>query len=194
MANWWVSRVNARYAYSRITLLTSDIDGCIHMTDGASQRRAESRASQPRARAAAAVQATAGGSGAVGAGLVHLTTTSLSLLATSAEAEEAGARERSEVGVHRQALSQFDSTSAAVRQREWADDQRSSQSGLACSAVRRARAWLSRGPLRVVLCNWNIASIVYCQKSWLRSTRYWCPTNAGPLAECLPQRRSSAWR
>lgn len=189
-----VSRAAATRAYQESRLLTCDIDGCIHMTYGPCQRRAESLASQSRPRPAAAVRATAGGGRAVGAGLCDLPPTGLSLPATGSAAEEAGPRERSEVGVYRQALAQFDSTSAAVRQRERVVDQRSGQSGLAHAATRRARAWLRPSELRTAFCSWNIASIVCCQTSWLRSTRHWYLTNAGPLEECFPQWRSPAWR
>src|SRR5712691_895997 len=175
-------------------VLTCDIDGCIHMTYGPGQRRAESRASQPRPRPAAAVRATARSSRAVGPGVCDITTTGLSLSATSAAVEKAGAGERSEEGIYRQALAQFNSASEAVRNGEGIVDQRGSQSGLAGTASERARAWLSRSPLRAALCSWNIASIVCCQTSWLRSIRHWCPTNAGLLEECLRQRQGQPRR
>ena len=196
---WHISEVSgeaARHACEESTLLTRDIDGCIYVTYGTSQRRAESRASQPRPRLAAAVQATARSSRAVGPGVCDITTTGLSLSATSAAVEKAGsgAGERSEESIYRQAVAQFNSASEAVRDSAGIVAQRSSQSGLADTVSERARAWLSRSPLRAALCSWNIASIVCCQRSWLRSTRHWFPTNAGPLEECFRKGRSSAWR
>jgi len=144
------------------------------MTYGASQRRRESRASQPRSRLAAAVQTTAPSGRAVGPGVCDLTTTSLSLSATSAAVEKAGtgASERNEDSLYRQAVAQFNSAGEAVRDGAGIVTQRSSQSGLAGTVSERARAWLRRSPTRAVRCNWNIASIVYCQKSWLRSARF----------------------
>jgi hypothetical protein len=191
-----VSGVATRHAGEETTLLTCVIDGCIYVTYGPGQRRTESRASQPRPRLAAAVQATARSGRAVGPGVCDITTTGLSLSATSAAVEKAGtgAAERSEDSIYRQAVAQFNSASEAVRDGAGIVAQRSSQSGLAGTISERARAWLSRSPLHAALCSWNIASIVCCQTSWLRSTRHWYPTNAGPLKECFTQGRSPAWR
>jgi hypothetical protein len=36
--------------------------------------------------------------------------------------------------------------------------------------------------------------IVCCRKNWLRSTRYWCPTNVGPPDKFFPQRHGQPWR
>src|ERR1700730_26779 len=156
-------------------LLTYDIDVCMYMTYGSSQRRAESRASEPGPRAAAGVRRTARGGRAVSWGLCDLPTTGLSLSATSSAAEAASAGERGEVGIYGQALKQFDSTSAVVRQRERVVDQQSGQSGLAGTATRRGKAWLSRSQLRPELCGWNMALIVCYQRNWPRSTRHWYP-------------------
>src|SRR5260370_1850930 len=98
------------------------------MTYGPCQRCAESRASQPRARAAATVRPTARGSRAVGAGVCDIPTTGVSLSGTSSGAEGAAPGERSENGFYRQALAQFDTASAAVRQGAGAVNQRSGQS------------------------------------------------------------------
>src|ERR1700694_2061117 len=166
------------------------------MTYEPCQRSAESRASQPRPRPAAAVRSTARGSRAVSARVCDIPTTGLSLPTTSSADEAAGpgSREGGEAGVYGQALAQFDSTSTVVRQRERVVDQRSGQSGLARTAARRARAWLSRSQLRDALCSWNIASIVCCQKSWPRSIRYWYQTNVGSLDGLFLPRQGNPWR
>src|ERR1700720_26501 len=100
----------------------------MYMTYEPCQRCAEGRASEPRPRPAAAVRTIARGGRAVSAGLCDLPAPGLSLPARSAAAETAGADQRSEEGIHRQTLAESDSTSAAVRQRERAFDQRSGQS------------------------------------------------------------------
>jgi len=181
-----VSGVAAKCACKESILLTRDIDGCIYVTYGTGQRRTESRASQPRPRLAAAVQATARSGRAVGPGVCDITTTGLSLSATSAAVEKGGtgAGERSEESIYRQAVAQFNSASEAVRDGAGIVAQRSSQSGLADTVSERARAWLSRSPLRAALCSGNIASIVCFQRSWLKSTRYWCQRSGGPLEQC----------
>src|SRR5438093_10964728 len=60
------------------------------MTYGTSQRRAESRASQPRSRAATKIRPAARGGSAVGTRLVHLSAPGLSLPKTGRAAEAAG--------------------------------------------------------------------------------------------------------
>jgi hypothetical protein len=36
--------------------------------------------------------------------------------------------------------------------------------------------------------------IVYWGKNWLKSTRYWCPTNVGPSDELCRHQQSHRWR
>lgn len=116
------------------------------MTYESSQRCAEGRASKPCSRSSAEVRPTAGGSRAIGGRLCDLPATGLSVPTTGSAAEEAGPNERREVGVHREAVTKFDSTSAVVRKGEGVVDQRSGQSGLARIATWRAKAWVRRTP------------------------------------------------
>lgn len=174
--------------------LTCDIDGCIRMTYyESSQRRAKSRAPKPSPRSTSEIRPTVRGSRPAGGRLRDFAATGLSVPTRGTTAEEAGSSERREIGVHCEALTKFNSTCADVRKDEGVVDQRSGQSSLARLAARRAKAWVSESGLRTGWW-WSIALIVYWGKNWLKSTRYWCPTNVGPSDELCRHQQSHRWR